>query len=370
MNVRLLLISLVAGSLLGTTIWWLLQRDGADAAALATEAPQPAALSYHDGVMRAAPSVVSVYASSSRARRGGARRLDTTQGSGVIVAADGLIVTNRHLIDGADVINVTLPDGRSVVGQSVGDDAETDLALVRVDAQGLPALALDGSPAPRVGDIVLAIGNPFDVGQTVTQGIVSAIGRRVAGGSAWQNFVQIDAAINPGNSGGALINTRGELLGVNTAVFSGTRLGDREGVARGIGYAIPVQVLSRVVPALLADGRVARGWLGISVVDAPRIAASSSAQTPVGALVNAVAHDGPANAAGVRPGDIIEQVEDVETPDARTLLLEIAARAPGSEVELHLRRASAATTLSVRLGERDRPAVPTVPTRDASPPDG
>lgn len=304
--------------------------------------------------MRAAPSVVSVYASNSRARRGSARRYDTTQGSGVIVAADGLIVTNLHLIDDAEVINVALPDGRLLIGEAIGQDAETDLAVVRIPASGLPALSLRQAPSPRVGDVVLAIGNPFGVGQTVTQGIVSAIGRRVAGGTAWQDFIQIDAAINPGNSGGALIDTRGVLVGVNTAVFLGepARGPSRSSIAaaRGIGFAIPADVLARVVGSLVRDGRVARGWLGIEVDDASMFPELASAGE--GAVVRQV-HAGSSGAlAGVRKRDIIVRIDGETVLDARSLLLSISAFAPDSDVVLDVRRDDQDIELRVRLGER------------------
>jgi len=369
----------VIGLLAGAAGWALFLR----AAPVVQRAPATlSALSWNDAVVRAAPSVVSLYASSSSARRGSLRRLDTRQGSGVIVAGDGLIVTNRHLIEGAEVINVVLPDGRLLMGRSIGEDAETDLALVRVPVQDLPALALDAVAPPRVGDIVLAIGNPFDVGQTVTQGIVSATRRHVAGGSVWQDFVQIDAAINPGNSGGALIDTRGELVGVNTAVFLGADepLGTSGGggggggpgsmagrrAVRGIGYAIPAHVLARVVPELLAHGHVTRGWLGVETDDPPvlpRVDGSHAATR--GALVTGLAHGAPGHAAGLERGDIVVALDGRPIDSARALSLGVAALPPGREIELQLLRGSASLTLHVPLGEQPARRAPP----SATPPD-
>jgi|GEM_PF-478196 len=330
-----------------------------------------APLSWNAGVMRAAPSVVSVYASSSRARRGSLSRLDTRQGSGVVVAADGLIVTNRHLIEGAEVINVALPDGRLLIGRSIGEDAETDLALVRVPTGNLPALTLDAVAPPRVGDVVLAIGNPFGVGQTVTQGIVSATERRVVGGSVWQDFIQIDAAINPGNSGGALINTLGELVGVNTAVFldaAGSAAPGGRAAARGIGYAIPARVLAHVVPQLLEHAHVRRGWLGIDSDDPPVTPlADGTLASPRGALVTRVARDAPGTAAGLLQGDIVVELDGRPIADARALMLGVAELPALQAIDLSVLRDGRPVTLSAIPGVRPRPVPLTDPPPDPSP---
>jgi len=368
MTPRSLALYALSGLLAGSLVFIALSRDlstwpgHTDPTEQALAVPASAPLSWHAGVMRAAPSVVSVYASSSSARRGSLSRLDTRQGSGVVVAADGLIVTNRHLIENAQVINVALPDGRLLIGRAVGEDIETDLALVRIPVDGLPALALDAVAPPRVGDVVLAIGNPFGVGQTVTQGIVSATERRVAGGSVWQDFIQIDAAINPGNSGGALINTRGELVGVNTAVFIGaidTRSpagpGSASGrsAARGIGYAIPAQVLERVVPELLEHTHVARGWLGIDSDDPPAMPAADGRLVTIdGALVTRVSRDAPGARAGLARGDIVVALDGQPVKDARALMLGIAGLPPDRAIELDLLRDGQRLTLAATPGLR------------------
>ena len=349
--------------------------DGLDAAATGPAAPR---MSYHDGIVRAMPSVVSVYArapgadgatgvsgatgaSAPDAASGdgagsasGAPPGDTSQGSGVVVGADGTILTNLHIVDGASRIGVQLSDGSLHVGTLVGTDPETDLAVLRVDAGPLPALALGDAPPLRVGDVVLAIGNPFGVGQTVTQGIVSATRRRVAGGSAWQDFVQIDAAINPGSSGGALIDPLGRLVGVTSAVLQ------REGGAQGIGFAIPAELLARVVPRIVSEGRVVRGWLGIGADDLamfPDLARAGAS----GAVITDVLPGSPAAIAGLERRDVVTAVDGRPVGDATALLLSVSALAPGSDVALRIERGGEPRRIGVVLGER--PGVPRPPER-------
>ena len=360
----------LAGLGVGAATWWLLPGDGGRAAAPLPPVPRPAVASYHDGIMRAAPSVVSVYArapSDARtAPRGGADDLDgagatpgaplaatsrdgpsaaTSQGSGVIVGADGTILTNLHIVDGAERIGVQLSDGSLHAAALVGTDPETDLAVLRVDAGPLPALSLDEGPALRVGDVVLAIGDPFGVGQTATQGIVSATRRRVAGASAWQDFVQIDAAINPGSSGGALIDPLGRLVGVTSAVLQ------REGGAQGIGFAIPAELLARVVPSIVAEGRVVRGWLGIGADD---LAMFPGLVRPglSGAVITDVLAGSPAALAGLERRDVVTAVDGRTVVDATSLLLTVSARAPGTAARLAIERDGARLDVPVTLGER------------------
>lgn len=315
--------------------------------------PGPRVDSYHDGILRVAPSVVSLYASIEGERT---ERV-SSQGSGVIVDADGIVLTNLHLIEGADVINVVLSDGTLHTGTLMGSDRETDLAVVSIDASGLPAVTLDDAEPLRVGDIVLAIGNPFGVGQTVTQGIVSATRRRVAGGSAWQDFVQIDAAINPGSSGGALINPAGQLVGVTSAVFRGNNPGassDNQGLALGIGFAIPADLLARVVPEIIANGRVVRGWLGVGADDLPMFPELHRLRER-GAVVTEVLPESPASLAGLQPFDIVIALDGQEIVDATELLLRVSSLGHETIVSLDVQRGDVVRTIKVRLGERPPP---------------
>jgi len=320
-----------------------------------------APLSYHAGIMKVAPSVVSVYASVNG--EDGTNRRDTSQGSGVIVERNGIILTNLHLVEGFDSITVVLNNGREYPAILIGSDQETDLAVVRIAASNLPFVRLDEAPPLRVGDIVLAIGNPFDVGQTVTQGIVSATSRRVAGGSAWQNFIQIDAAINPGNSGGALINPHGQLVGVNTAVFRGDQ------GAMGIGFSIPAELLVQVVPQIIENGSVARGWLGIGVDDL-RMFPSLGSQAIQGAVITGVLENSPASLGGLRVLDVVTGLGEQPIRSATQLLLQVSALPPGATVKLVLLRSTDPDSLTdlqspdelqevvlkMRLGQRPAPS--------------
>lgn len=315
--------------------------------------------SYNDGVTRVAPSVVSLYSSetiyrapiidklqdSINPRIAPLERSSTNQGSGVIISSDGLIVTNYHLVKDADVIDVVLSDGSLHKGNIIGSDPETDLAIVRIPAAGLPAAPIAEDLTLRVGDIVLAIGNPFGVGQTVTQGIVSATRRQAPGTDSWQNFVQIDAAINPGNSGGALITPDGNLVGINTSVFF------RESGAEGIGFAIPASLVQKVVPQILEHGRVIRGWLGIESDDLPWFHEVNES-IDSGAVITAVLPDSPAEIGGLQRFDVIFALNGKEIKDARELLLQVFNEPPGSVITLSINRGGAMATLQVELGER------------------
>ncbi len=293
-------------------------------------------LSYNEGIVRVAPAVVSVYASNPTSNNTGAT---TSQGSGVVVDEDGIVLTNLHLIENFELITVVLSDGRSYPATLIGSDIETDLAVVYIEADMLPSIKFNEAPPLKVGDIVLAIGNPFGVGQTVTQGIVSATRRRIANGTVWQNFIQIDAAINPGNSGGALINPLGQLVGVNTAVFRGVS------GAIGIGFAIPADLLSQVVPQIIEHGSVSRGWLGLGAEDI-HMFPSLTSLTDQGVVITSVQEDGPAYDIGVRPMDIVVQLGEQPIYSATQLLLAVSALPPGATVKLVLLRSPDPQTLT------------------------
>ena len=313
-------------------------------------------LSFASGIKIASPSVVSVYTVQISPENGTNEPTTTNsqlqssrqanQGSGVIIDSTGLIVTSNHLVEAAESIFIAFASGQVVEAAVIGRDLETDLALIKVETDiPLPALELAQTGSMKVGDLVLAIGNPYGVGQTVTLGIVSAVRRRLAGISALQNFVQIDAAINPGNSGGALISPSGKLLGINTAVFS------RQNGAQGIGFSIPADVLNWIVPQLLNDGRVIRGWLGIAVDDLinhPQYFGASSN----GAVVVGVSENGPAHMAGIRVGDMIVSVDDRDVLRAGNLLTDIAGASPNQTVKIGLQRDRQDFLVEVVLGER------------------
>jgi serine protease DegQ len=268
-------------------------------------------------------------------------------GSGVIVSDDGYILTNQHVIEAADEIQVALPDGTTLPAKLVGTDPETDLAVLRVDDNGLHAVTFAKYANVHVGDVVLAIGNPFGVGQTVTMGIVSALGRSHLGINTFENYIQTDAAINPGNSGGALVDANGDLVGINTAIFS------RSGGNLGIGFAIPVSIVKQVMEQIIAHGSVTRGWVGIEVQDiSPEIAESFGLKGTKGALIAGVLRGGPADRAGIRPGDVLAAVNGKAVRDSSSLLNLIAALPPGKMAALQLHRNHANMKLMVRVGKR------------------
>jgi len=272
-------------------------------------------------------------------------------GSGVIVSTDGYILTNNHVVDGATDIKVTLEDKRVFKAQLIGADAKTDLAVLKIPATDLTAITFGDSSKTQVGDFVLAIGDPFDVGKTVTMGIVSATGRtglRIEGNGAYENFIQTDAAINPGNSGGALINIRGELVGINTAILTGEEGGGSEGV----GFAIPVDMARGIMQQLVTNGKVTRGYLGIIIQPVtPDLAKAFNLATTNGALVGDVKSDGPAGKAGVHKGDIIVSLNGKPVEDYQTLRLQIAGTPPGQTVQLGIERGDSKQTVSVTLAE-------------------
>ena len=271
----------------------------------------------------------------------------TSLGSGVIVSRQGHVVTNFHVVDGADEIVVALRDGRQSRAQTVGIDPESDLAVLQIPLENLPVLAFDVSNTPRVGDVVLAIGNPFGVGQTVTMGVVSALGRAGLGINTYENFIQTDAAINPGNSGGALIDTLGRLIGINTAIYS------KSGGSLGIGFAIPAQAAQMVLEHIVRDGFVRRGWLGIETQDVtPDLAKAFKLAAPQGVIVASVMRDGPGAKGGLRVGDIIQTVDDEPAVSTVRVMASLASKAPGTRVSLQIYRNGRAQTLSLTLGQR------------------
>ena len=269
---------------------------------------------------------------------------ENSLGSGVIVRADGYILTNNHVIAQAEHIVVALHDGRRAEAKVIGTDPDTDLAVIKIELDKLPVLPFKLS-GNEIGDVVLAIGNPFGVGQTVTQGIISATGRSDLGINTYEDFIQTDAAINPGNSGGALIDVAGNLIGVNTAIFS------QSGGSLGIGFAIPAQVCQQVLNSILKDGRVVRGWLGISLIP-NTLDEDVLASKPVGVIVADVLRDGPADAAGVKRGDKIIQVNNEQISSASHLINYVALQAPASVIDVVVERDGKQQTLQVKVGER------------------
>jgi serine protease DegQ len=334
------------------------------------EAPHPASVAsiqnrvatasleggFRTAAAKASASVVNIYTRKTPPRRlpnwlrpdggeDGATQGASSLGSGVIVAAQGYILTNNHVVEGADEIAVMLPGEKVAEARVVGTDPESDLAVLRVEIAGLQPITFADPASVQVGDVVLAVGDPFGVGQTVTQGIVSATGRNRLGINTFENFIQTDAAINPGNSGGALVDTSGHLVGINTAIYS------RSGGSQGIGFAIPVSLARQVMEQIIATGRVSRGWLGVSARDVIHETTGAAA----GAALVAVQRDGPADQAGLRAGDTVLAINGKEIPDTAALINETAAIKPGSQAQFKVLRGREATTVLVELGQR--PAV-------------
>ncbi len=338
-------------------------------------APVPAAgraavvNSYSDAVRRAQPAVVNVFTSKEiKAPRNplandplfrrffGDREDDDAQrsvslGSGVIISANGYILTNHHVVEAADEIEVALADGKKLRARTVGSDPETDLAVLHVEASQLPAITFGNDSVLKVGDVVLAIGNPFGVGQTVTMGIVSALGRSHLGINTFENFIQTDAAINPGNSGGALIDASGNLVGINTAIYSRS-----DGGSLGIGFAIPASSAKQVMEQIVSTGSVVRGWIGVEAQEiTPELADSFKVTSGKGALIAGVLHDSPAERAGIKAGDILMAVQGKPVKDPAAMLNLVAALPPGKPATLQIRRRQVDMLLTVDVGRR--PAV-------------
>lgn len=275
-------------------------------------------------------------------------------GSGVIVSPEGYILTNNHVVEQADEITVVLNDGRRTKAKLVGTDPETDLAVLKIKLDNLPVMVMSNSERTQVGDIVLAIGNPFGVGQTVTSGIVSALGRNQLGINTFENFIQTDAAINPGNSGGALVDVQGNLLGINTAIYS------RSGGSMGIGFAIPVSTARQVLEGIVKEGQVVRGWIGVEPTEiTTELAKTFNVQRDKGVIITGVLQTGPAFKAGVRPGDVMLAVEDHPVQSVSELLAQVSALKPGEQARVKVLRRSEELVLTVTPAQR--PKVKTAP---------
>ncbi len=270
-------------------------------------------------------------------------------GSGVIVSASGYILTNHHVIEGADNVEVSLNDQRKARARVVGVDPETDLAVLKIELDRLPVVVLGNSDDLEIGDQVLAIGNPFGVGQTVTSGIISALGRNQLGINVFENFIQTDAAINPGNSGGALVDTQGRLLGINTAIYS------RSGGSMGIGFAIPVSTARQVLDSIVRDGQVVRGWIGVEPQELnAELAETFKVRSKTGVIITGVLQNGPAAQAGVRPGDVIVSVAGQPVKNVTELLSAVAALQPGAASKLGVERREGSLEIQVTPGKRQQ----------------
>lgn len=281
----------------------------------------------------------------------GATQQNSSLGSGVIVSHDGYILTNHHVVEAADQIEVGLADGRTARARVIGSDPETDIAVIRIDAGGeLPAITFGHAEQAQVGDIVLAVGNPFGVGETVTMGIISALKRNHLGLNTFENFIQTDAAINPGNSGGALVDINGNLIGINSAIYS------PNGGSLGIGFAIPVSTAKKIMEQIIQNGQVTRGWVGVAVQElTPELAESFGLGKVQGVLISEVVRGSPADKAGVRAGDILTTVDNKPLTDSNAMLETISGLPPGKAVMLKLLRNQRELAVEVKVGKRPRP---------------
>jgi Do/DeqQ family serine protease len=333
------------------------------------EAPAPATVSgppppgsFREASKRASAAVVSINTSKAAERHPQANdpwfrfffgdqggQPQAGLGSGVILTADGYILTNNHVVEGADEIEVVLNDSRRARGKVIGTDPDTDLAILKITMDRLPVITLGNSDALQVGDQVLAIGNPFGVGQTVTNGIVSALGRNQLGINTFENFIQTDAAINPGNSGGALVDVNGNLMGINTAIYS------RSGGSMGIGFAIPVSTAKLVLEGIVKDGVVTRGWIGVEPADlSPELMETFGVKARKGVLITGVLQNGPAAQAGVKPGDVVVQVGGKDVANVSELLTTVASLKPGTATQFKLQRREDNVDVTVTPGRRPK----------------
>jgi len=326
--------------------------------------PGSTVLSFSEAAKRAAPAVVSVVTTSKGAANRRGQRNDpwfryffgeqgnqpqSGVGSGVIVSPDGYVLTNNHVVERMDDIEVMLTDGRKASAKVIGSDPETDLAVLKIELERLPAITFGNSDNLQVGDAVLAIGNPFGVGQTVTAGIVSALGRNQLGINTFENFIQTDAAINPGNSGGALVDANGSLMGINSAIYS------RSGGSLGIGFAIPVSTAQHVMESLIRDGQVPRGRIGVEPARPnPEIAGTLNLSVKEGVLITGVLQNGPAAQGGVRPGDVVVQIAQTPVANTSQLLNAVAGLKPGDAAKIKVQRAGQLLALDVVAAQRPK----------------
>ena len=382
----LFIITTLKPAWLGTSVGWLGSSKAQVAGITVTEAPAPIAGTAPAGSFRAAAqkasaAVVSINISKNTAKnsqmddpwfkfffgergqnggQGGGQGSEPQQaglGSGVIVSTDGIILTNNHVVEGADEIEVILNDGRRAIAKVMGTDPDSDLAILKITLDKLPAIVLGNSDALQVGDQVLAIGNPFGVGQTVTSGIVSALGRNQLGINTFENFIQTDAAINPGNSGGALVDVNGNLQGINTAIYS------RSGGSLGIGFAIPVSTAKQVMEGIVKDGVVTRGWIGVEPQDlSPELAVTfgiknltKSGDSLQGVIITGVLQGAPAAKAGIVPGDVIVSIAGKPIRNVSELLTQVSSIKPGSSEKFGIIRKEMPLELTVAAGTRPRP---------------
>jgi len=328
--------------------------------------------SYHEAVKKSMPAVVNIFTSKNSNKPAGSKDKNkksdrfnqfffddspdsdpvSSLGSGVLVSPEGVIITNHHVISDADEIEVALSDNRKFKAKVVGSDPETDIAVLKIDAKKLPSpITLGKIDSVHVGDVVMAIGNPFGVGETVTSGIVSAMGRDHVGINTFENFIQTDAAINPGNSGGALIDTRGNLIGINTAIFS------NNGGSMGIGFAIPINLVKQVMESIIQNGSVTRGWIGVEPQNlSPELIHSLNLPKDThGIMIAGVLEGGPADRAGIKPGDVLASLNDESINDVRDLLNQVAGIEPGTVVTCKIIRKEKEIGFSIKISKRPKP---------------
>lgn len=361
---RRLLPWLICASLLGY-IYWQHQQTTPPATITQGSLNTPTSTgpsSYAPAVKAAAPAVVNIYTKQKIkisnpfmddpffkrffGEMEPSERNQSSLGSGVIISQEGYVLTNNHVVAQADEIIVALKDGRETKAKVIGTDPGTDLAVLRIDLKNLPTLPLRKSDM-EVGDVVLAIGNPFGVGQTVTQGIISALGRQGLGINAYEDFIQTDAAINPGNSGGALIDVSGQLVGINTAIYS------RSGGNMGIGFAIPVKLVESVMNSIIKNGKVIRGWLGVEIRDLnPEIAEQLETKKDKGAVIAGIVKNGPADLAGLEPGDIILSINNIVINTSADAVKLIAGISPNSKIDIVVLRDNKEVKLNAKIAER------------------
>ncbi|PVZ16093.1 MULTISPECIES: Do family serine endopeptidase AlgW [unclassified Pseudomonas] len=338
------------------------------------QAPQTATVtqgpvSYADAVAAAAPAVANLYTTKQVNKTSHPlfedpqfrrffgdnmprqRRWESSLGSAVIMSPEGYLLTNNHVTSGAEQIVVALKDGRETLARVIGSDPETDLAVLKIDLKNLPSITIGSSDNIRIGDVALAIGNPFGVGQTVTMGIISATGRNQLGLNTYEDFIQTDAAINPGNSGGALVDANGNLTGINTAIFS------KSGGSQGIGFAIPTKLALEVMKSIIEHGQVIRGWLGIEVQPlTPDLAQSYGMKDKPGIVVSGVFKGGPAQKAGLQQGDVIVAINGEPAADGRKSMNQVARTHPGERIGIEVMRNGKSLKLTAEIGLRPPPA--------------